>query len=86
MAERLREILQQAGVPLAVDSPSNQVFPILRDAVVERLQQQVEFEIWERRGDGTTVVRLMTSWATPESAIEAFASVLAAVHAEGLVL
>ena len=82
MAERLREILQQAGVPLAVDSPSNQVFPVLPDAVVERLQQHVEFETWERRGDGTTVIRLMTSWATPESVIDAFAAVLAHVRVE----
>lgn len=76
MAERLRAILQQAGVPLVVDSPSNQVFPVLPDAVVKRLQEQVEFETWERRGDGTTVIRLMTSWATPESTIEAFAKIL----------
>ena len=82
MAARLREILQQAGVPLAVDSPSNQVFPILPDAVVERLGQYVEFETWERRSDGTTVIRLMASWATPESDIEAFVAVLAHVLAE----
>jgi threonine aldolase len=83
MAARLRGILQRAGVPLAVDSPSNQVFPVLPDAVVERLQAFVEFETWERRGDGTTVIRLMTSWATPESDIEAFTAVLTHVLAEG---
>lgn len=82
MAERLRGVLQQAGVPLAVDSPSNQVFPVLPDAVVERLQQRVEFETWERRGDATTVIRLMTSWATPESTIEAFADVLVHIRHE----
>ncbi len=82
MAGRLREVLQQAGVPLAVDSPSNQVFPVLPDALVERLQQQVEFETWERRGDGTTVIRLMTSWATPESAIESFAATLSALYSD----
>lgn len=82
MAERLRGLLLHADVPLAVDSPSNQVFPVLPDAVVERLQQHVEFETWERRDDGTTVIRLMTSWATPESTIEAFAGVLAHVRDE----
>ena len=80
MAQRLREILQQAGVPLAVESSSNQVFPVLPDAVVERLQEQVEFETWERRGDGATVIRLMTSWATPEVTIEAFAGVVSALR------
>ena len=80
MADRLREILHQAGVPLAVDSPSNQVFPLLPDAVVVRLQQYVEFETWERRGDGSTVIRLMTSWATPESDIEAFAATFSSLY------
>lgn len=80
MADRLREILRQAGVPLAVDSRSNQVFPLLPDAVVERLQQYVEFETWERRGDGSTVIRLMTSWATPESDIEAFAATFSSLY------
>ena len=83
MAARLREILQRAGVPLAVDSPSNQVFPVLPDAMVERLRSFVEFETWERRGDGTTVIRLMTSWATPESDIEAFAATFSALYTEG---
>ncbi len=83
MAERLRGILQQVGVLLAVDSPSNQVFPVLPDAVVERLREQVEFETWERCGDGTTVIRLMTSWATPESTIEAFAVTFSAIYTEG---
>lgn len=82
MAARLREILQQAGVPLAVDSPSNQVFPILPNAMVERLQQYVEFETWERRDHGRTVIRLMTSWATPESDIEAFAATFSALYNE----
>jgi threonine aldolase len=83
MAARLRDVLQQVGVPLAVDSPSNQLFPVLPDSVVERLQQHVEFEVWERRGDGTTVIRLMTSWATPESAIDAFSAIFPALFQDG---
>ena len=46
------------------------------------VQPFVEFETWERRSDGTTVIRLMASWATPESDIEAFTAVLAHVLAE----
>jgi len=80
-AQRLREVVQRAGVTLAVDSPSNQLFPVLPHAVVERLQRHVEFETWERRGDGSTVIRLMTSWATQDAAIEAFAALLPTVLA-----
>ena len=53
------------------------------DAMVERLRSFVEFETWERRGDGTTVIRLMTSWATPESDIEALAATFTALYTEG---
>ena len=55
----------------------------LHASVVERLQPFVEFETWERRGDGTTVIRLMTSWATPESDIEALAATFTALYTEG---
>ena len=66
MAARLREILQRAGVPLAVDSPSNQVFPVLPDAMVERLRSFVEFETWERRGAtcSSSAAARLSGWRT----------------------
>ena len=53
------------GVPLLVDSPSNQVFPILPDQTVEVLEKNVAFEVQEKLDRGRTCVRFVTAWHTP---------------------
>ncbi len=78
-AFRLRDGLAALGVPFLVDSPSNQQFPILPNAAVGRLQEQgYEFEIQQLMDADHTCIRLVTSWATPESAAEDFLRDLAA--------
>lgn len=78
-AFRLRDGLAALGVPFLVDSPSNQQFPILPNAAVRRLQEQgYEFEIQQLMDADRTCIRLVTSWATPESAAEDFLRDLAA--------
>lgn len=73
LAFRLRDGITALGYPFPVPSPSNQQFPILPNTVVERLQEMgYEFEIDHAVDDDHTCIRLVTSWATPESAVEKF--------------
>ena len=44
----------------------NQLFVQLENSLYEKLAQRIGFEVWEKRADGTTVVRIATSWATRE--------------------
>ena len=61
------------GYPFPVPSPSNQQFPVLPNPVVSRLQEMgYEFEIDHAVDPGHTCIRLVTSWATPEQAVEEF--------------
>ena len=61
------------GVPFPVPSPSNQQFPVLPNATVEKLQALgYEFETDGPVDETHTRIRLVTSWATPESAVEDF--------------
>ncbi len=69
MATLLRSAFAAEGIPMLTDSPTNQQFPILPNRIKTALEQNYEFEIWEARGNGTTVVRFVTSWATPEDAV-----------------
>jgi len=71
-ARRLREALVAAGIAFAFDSPSNQLFPILPTSVVEQLEDKYEFHRWQPHGQGYQVIRLVTSWATSETAVQAF--------------
>ena len=69
MADRIRAALVEKGYRLAVDSPTNQIFLALRSEQLAHLSAHVSMGFWEKRGD-VTVMRLATSWATQEEAVE----------------
>ena len=71
LAERLRTALGQMGVPFYVDSPTNQLFPILPDGVLEALARDYTFTETARVDEGRRAVRLCTSWATRPEHVEA---------------
>ena len=78
MAFRLRDGIAALGYPFPVPSPSNQQFPVLPDRVVEQLNAMgYEFETDHRVDETHTCVRFVTSWATPEAAIDKFLADLA---------
>ncbi len=70
-AERVRKIFAAAGVPMFIDSPTNQQFPILEDSKIEKLQETMAFSIWERYDETHSVVRFATSWSTTQEDLEA---------------
>ena len=63
--------LKAAGVPLLVESPTNQQFPILPQEALDRLGEKFGFEYWQNMGDGLSAVRFCTSWATTDEAVAA---------------
>lgn len=72
MAEQLADGLQEQGFGFLTPPQSNQIFPILPDALIEQLQHEYGFYIWAPAGDGMSAIRLVTSWATEEQAVHAF--------------
>ncbi|RDY28027.1 aminotransferase class I/II-fold pyridoxal phosphate-dependent enzyme [Romboutsia weinsteinii] len=72
MADILREGIKKLGYSFLVDSPSNQLFPVFPNSVVERLQEKYSFNIQEKIGDNNTSIRLVTSWATKEEDVVKF--------------
>jgi threonine aldolase len=71
MAQKLAHGIQAHGYTFAQDSKTNQLFPILPDAIIDQLKKDYGFYVWEKAPTGS-VIRLVTSWATPEAAVEAF--------------
>ena len=78
MAARLAAGLQAAGIGFLGEPVTNQVFPILPDATIERLRGRFGFHVWSRVDAQRSAIRLVTSWATPESAVDAFLEAFAA--------
>lgn len=74
MADILRDGLKKADCKFLVDSPTNQIFPILENKQIEKLQEKFKFYFWEKVDDNHSAVRLVTSWATKKEAVLEFLS------------
>ncbi|MDQ1146102.1 threonine aldolase [Bacillus sp. SORGH_AS 510] len=72
LAGRLREEIGKANIPFLIDSPSNQIFPILPNSLIAELDKKYAFHVWEKVDEGHSTIRLVTSWATQEEQVEAF--------------
>ena len=71
LAQKIKAAFEAKGIGFFVDSPSNQIFPILTSAQIETLSKDFVFETWAHRPDGRTAVRFVTSWATTQENAEA---------------
>ncbi len=75
-ADLLRSAIASEGFPFLSDSPSNQLFPVLPNSIIEKLKEDYGFQIWSKVDENHSCIRLVTSWATPRMAAEAFAQTL----------
>lgn len=64
MAQYLQGGLKNLGLPMMVDSPTNQIFPIVPDALLPLLDKVCTYEVWCKADESHTVVRFVTSFAT----------------------
>ncbi|MBQ6403078.1 MAG: hypothetical protein IJI27_04160, partial [Oscillospiraceae bacterium] len=71
MARRLSDGLKALGAELYMDSPTNQIFPIFPNRVVEALRENFLFDFIAPAEDDRSVIRFCTSWATPEENVDA---------------
>ena len=72
LAKKLSSGIENAGFPLVIDTQSNQVFPVLPIATINKLQQYFSFHIWQNIDQDHCSIRLVTSWATKEQHVHAF--------------
>ena len=75
-ADRLRGVLDELGYRQCYGSPTNQVFVVLRNELLDSLGQEVDFSFWEPYDEAHTVVRFTASWATTAEAIDRLAAIL----------
>lgn len=76
LAQQLRDTLQSLNIPVLVDSPSNQIFPILPDSVLAHLDKDFTYNMMERVDDSHCCVRFCTSWATKQEGMDALCAAL----------
>lgn len=76
MAALLLEGLKEINCEFLIDSPTNQLFPILDNSLIEKLSKEFEFYIWQVIDDNKSAIRLVTSWATKEEYVHNFIKLL----------
>ncbi|MBR0321293.1 MAG: low specificity L-threonine aldolase, partial [Bacteroidales bacterium] len=60
--------------PPFIPSPTNQQFFRLPNEVIDSLSDAFTFEYWGPRGETISDIRIVTSWATRPSDVDAFIS------------
>ena len=75
-AIRLKDAFVAKGYTVEVDSPTNQQFFRLPNEVIDKLKENVSFEMWGPRGETESVVRFVTGWTTTDAEIDELISYL----------
>ena len=71
LADQLRSCIDELGYPYLVPGITNQVFPILPDALLEELAKEFSFTEMGRVDETHRAVRFCTSWATRPDQMDA---------------
>ncbi|GAB0133009.1 hypothetical protein EsDP_00001428 [Epichloe bromicola] len=71
-AEKMSRTIVGAGFALRAETETNQVFAILPIDLVQELQKDFTFYVWEKCDQDRAVVRLLTTWATDVAQLEKF--------------
>ncbi|MGL6106935.1 threonine aldolase family protein [Romboutsia sp.] len=72
MAYKISDELEHLGCEFLTKPVSNQVFPILDNELIEKLSEDYGFNIERKINDNKSAIRLVTSWATEEDAVDEF--------------
>lgn len=76
LADKIRNTLDGLNVPYLVPGSTNQIFPILPDAVLTELAKEYVFCEQERVDETHRAIRFCTSWATREEAVDGLCQTL----------
>ncbi|MBX4263439.1 threonine aldolase family protein [Clostridium estertheticum] len=72
MAETLKLGIKECGYKFLINSSTNQIFPILPNKIIDKLQENYLFFVWEKIDEDNSAVRLVTSWATKDEPVKSF--------------
>lgn len=72
MAGKMAHHFGERGYTFLAPPSTNQIFPVLPDDVIARLQELYGFYVWKKMSRNTSAIRLVTSWATREETVDEF--------------
>jgi threonine aldolase len=69
LAQKLQAGLESLGLTMMIQSPTNQIFPVVPNEWLPKLEKLVRFEVWAP-GEEKTAIRFVCSWATKEEDVD----------------
>ncbi|MDO4190234.1 MAG: aminotransferase class V-fold PLP-dependent enzyme [Bacteroidales bacterium] len=69
-AKQLQQGLKAMGIQFYYNSPTNQIFPILPNTLLDNINKDISYSYWCRYDEDHSVVRFCTSWETTPYEIE----------------
>ncbi len=69
-AMKIKKAFEDKNCRFLTDSKTNQLFPILKNYQVVALQKDFEFYVWQVLPNDESAIRLITSWATTNEAVD----------------
>ena len=76
MADKIREGMEEYGVPFFQKTTTNQVFPVVTKEQEKALAERFAFEHWGDVDETHSAIRFVTSWATKEEDVCALVEAL----------
>lgn len=72
LAQQMQQTIEELGFPFQVKSPTNQIFPIFPDALLEKLSEKYVYNYQCRVDETHSAIRLCTSWGTRPEFVDEF--------------
>ncbi len=72
LAQQMQDGIEALGYSFLIKTPTNQIFPIFPNTLLEKLSAMYAYEIHKPIDAEHTCIRLVTSWATPKDVIPRF--------------
>ncbi|MGB8455863.1 MAG: aminotransferase class I/II-fold pyridoxal phosphate-dependent enzyme [Anaerocolumna sp.] len=80
MAEKIANAFKEFGYPFYTPVGTNQLFPILPNDVIEKLEKEFIFNLQKKVDETHSAVRFVTSWATTPKSVDALCDFLKKIN------
>lgn len=72
LAQKMQKELKKIGIEFLIEAPTNQIFPLFSNEIINELKKDFDFHIWSILDSGNSYIRLVFSWATEEKVVDEF--------------
>lgn len=69
-AMKIKSSFQEIGCGFLSETFTNQIFPVLTQSQIAQLSEHFDFYVWKKIDEEKSAIRLITSWATTEEAVD----------------